>query len=90
MIFILGMFTLCGFAGVLFCVWGFVCNERCYRQRQRLIDYAFSQPDYRPLIADYEAVSYDQHEWALVKLRNPWKLYGGHLGQALGEGRIIQ
>lgn len=90
MIYALGALCFSCVAGILFCMWGFVCNERCYRQRRRLIDYAFSQPDYRPLIADYEAVSYDRHEWALIKLKSPWKLYGGLLGKALGEGRIIQ
>lgn len=76
---IFGLMGVCGLA-VLFCGWGFWCNERTGRERQQIIDWIF-RPEHSAngrwlqLNTEYERVTYEQHMWARVWFRDPRKLY---------------
>lgn len=61
-------------------LWILVCNNRTYEQRLRLIKWAAAE-EYSSWhrLWLYEAVSYDQHLWALFFFRSPWDLYGAEV-----------
>ncbi len=64
-----------GFA-VLLAGWVLVCNQRTYRQRNRLLDLRPGGEQFWAFDREYDRVSYDRHLWQLVSLRDPRKLYG--------------
>lgn len=67
------MFLIGAFAAI---IWAMVCNNRTYRDRVRLIE-EIAQGDFswRELYKSFDNVSYDQHLWYRITLRNPKRLY---------------
>ncbi len=58
-------------------VWLLVCNERTYRQRNRIIKWVYRDSGgWRERVRWFHAVGYNEHLWALVSCRDPKKLYG--------------
>ena len=72
-----------GFIVLAFCVWVLICNEKTYRARLRIIDQCSDASkrciakgeDWHEAHSPVERVTYEQHMWALVLLRDPQKLY---------------
>jgi len=61
---------------IIGCFWVLICNYRTYRQRMRLIEWAYGNSgNWRERSRAYDEVSYDQHLWALVTFCDPKKLY---------------
>lgn len=77
-------------AGLGFCKWGMICNYRTCRDRTRLVGMFRGREDWRLLIKDYEATSYDRHMWDLILLRNPWKRYSTRLQSLLSCAPLAQ
>lgn len=70
--------------------WVLLCNERTHRDRLRIIDVVFEWPrpdEWEALRQDYSSVTYDNHMWARVFLRNPFHLYSSRLQKALSQAR---
>ena len=61
------------FIGVLWCLWMLRCNEVTYRDRMAIIAKVCDDPSLS--FSDVNAVTYDQHMYAVAFLRNPVKLY---------------
>lgn len=55
--------------------WYNYCNIKTSRQRTQIIDWVFAHKNYSELRDYYDAVSYDQHQNALMRFKNPYKLY---------------
>lgn len=66
----------CGL-GLIGCVWALICNERTYRHRMKLIDWVYAPTDKTWMTHKkaFDAVSYDDHLWALFFFRDPKALY---------------
>lgn len=66
------------FAGLLFCVWGLICNHLTCEDRLKVIQ-SWPGNDYQTfqkMVFEFDQVSYEDHMWARVWLRDPRKLYG--------------
>lgn len=71
-------------------VWFLWCNEKTYRQRQKLVrDSLKPLPEWESteelllwfkrrleLLDTMSIISYEKHMWYLITFRNPMKLYG--------------
>jgi hypothetical protein len=68
------MLSLIG-ALIAICVWGLICNEITYRQRDKICDKLFDKPEWRELVRYYDQIDYDRHMYRLMIFRNPWCLY---------------
>ena len=64
------------FAGIGFSMWALICNEWTYRDRIWLINQACEGRNWERRRTALLRVSYDQHLYSRILLRNPWKLYG--------------
>jgi hypothetical protein len=60
-------------------LWGMRCIRKTGRQRVRLLDYIFSQPNWPVLLAQFDAVDFDDHLFSLATFRDPMRLYANSL-----------
>jgi hypothetical protein len=58
----------------LFPFWALYCNEKTYRQRQKLLPSA-GDTDFWEKMRQFQKVSYNRHNWYLLTFRNPDELY---------------
>jgi hypothetical protein len=58
------------------CVWAYICNERTFRQRKRLIETVFAAPNWQQLKTALDSVTYRQHMWRLMAFGDPLPMYG--------------
>lgn len=66
-------------------IWFFICNQRTFRERGKLIDAASAESERRIDAEDYDnflepfvtlrRVTYTQHLWYRLTFRNPMLLY---------------
>lgn len=70
----IGLLGLCGI-GFLGCVWALIANEITFRQRNRMIDAIYERPDWEALARNFHRVTYEDHHFRLMTMRNPMRLY---------------
>lgn len=79
------LLALIGFSvfGAIVCFWGMWCNERTYRQRMAMLRAVpIESPLWDRYRDEFDAVTYNEHFWALFWFRDPALLYGPY-SQAL-------
>jgi len=59
------------------CSWMSINNDRTFQERMALLNRTRGRPwqEWLELMKDQERVSYDQHLYARMRFKNPWKLY---------------
>lgn len=58
------------------CGWALICNHRTFQDRQQMLrSIEIGRDDFWQLINRLRSVSYDQHLWYRLTLRDPHTLY---------------
>lgn len=68
-------FSIVGILALLILNWRIYCIHKTAAQRQQIIDWVFAHKNYDELRNYYESVSFNQHRNALMRFKNPFKLY---------------
>jgi hypothetical protein len=82
-----GILFAMGLVGVVGGFWQQVCNERTYRDRRRIAERLFQQPDWQVRRALFQQVSYSEHLRYRFFLLDPWKLYHPKVTEGLRDAR---
>lgn len=71
-----------------FCVWTIICARKTGEDRMKVLECLRHRAmTWGYLMAELERVTFNQHMWAVVRFRDPWKLYNPIVPDAIKNPR---